>query len=284
MSSKELYLPPSVPIYHYTTQLGLLGIISSGQIWASALFYMNDAAEFTYTVEIARQLLLKFKNAMLPEHSIVIDAMGHALTYASSQYTFVCSFSEEKDLLSQWRAYSPSGNGFSIGFDYSQLKDPMERQGFKLGRCIYDEQEQIELLLQVLQSLFDHYVQELAKPDGLPAQRVADFTSYLFVEIVQQIAPLFKHPSFKEEKEWRLISKPLKLGDQSIQHREGKSMIIPYLNFDLKGTDGKMIIKEIVVGPAPHMELSRQSVNSLLLTKIHEPCDIQLSKIPYRAW
>ena len=50
---------------------------------------------------------------------------------------FVASFSENGDQLSQWRAYCPKGNGFSIGFRYSDLSYLLKTTGFRLVKCIY---------------------------------------------------------------------------------------------------------------------------------------------------
>jgi hypothetical protein len=42
--------PPGI-LYHYTTQTGLLGIITSGEIWASHTQYLNDVREFPHAIE-----------------------------------------------------------------------------------------------------------------------------------------------------------------------------------------------------------------------------------------
>lgn len=39
--------PPAI-LYRYTTQRGLLGIISSKEIWATHTQYLNDAREFRH--------------------------------------------------------------------------------------------------------------------------------------------------------------------------------------------------------------------------------------------
>lgn len=48
--------PPSV-LYHYTTQQGLLGIISDKEIWATHTQYLNDAREFRHALDIVKQEL-----------------------------------------------------------------------------------------------------------------------------------------------------------------------------------------------------------------------------------
>jgi hypothetical protein len=43
-------------------------------------------------------------------------------SWVTSQSVFVTSFSEEGNLLSQWRAYSGASGGYSIGFSRSYLR------------------------------------------------------------------------------------------------------------------------------------------------------------------
>jgi hypothetical protein len=40
-------VPPEL-VYHYTDAAGLLGIISSGTLWATDIEFLNDAQELTY--------------------------------------------------------------------------------------------------------------------------------------------------------------------------------------------------------------------------------------------
>ena len=41
--------PPEV-LYHYTSGAGLLGIITSHELWASDVFYLNDPSEIFYSL------------------------------------------------------------------------------------------------------------------------------------------------------------------------------------------------------------------------------------------
>jgi hypothetical protein len=44
--AEHLQRPVPEFLYHYTSQDGLLGIISSASLWATNISYMNDATEF----------------------------------------------------------------------------------------------------------------------------------------------------------------------------------------------------------------------------------------------
>ena len=46
---------PHGPLYHYTTQVGLLGIVRNREIWATHTQYLNDSREFSYAVQMVRE-------------------------------------------------------------------------------------------------------------------------------------------------------------------------------------------------------------------------------------
>ena len=87
-----------------------------------------------------------------------------------------------------------------------------------------------------------------------------------FLPLCTYIAKL-KHAGFSDESEWRL---GFYLQPNSIPAdlclRAGSSMLVPYLEIPL-GVTGKFSVvglNEIVVGPCPHPEESRKSVEMLL--------------------
>ena len=144
------------PLYHYTSQTGLLGIISKKSIWATAINYLNDTLEFEYSMKLIKEELQwlsdQIKNGELGEVDKEINYFGmiHDLFELSiSQqfikdhfYIFVVSFSETGDLLSQWRAYCPKNSGFNLGFDFKKNQDVVNKQGFFISRCLYNPEEQ----------------------------------------------------------------------------------------------------------------------------------------------
>jgi hypothetical protein len=102
-----------------------------------------------------------------------------------------------------------------------------------------------------------------------------------------EIAPILKHPSFKEEKEWRLISPLINSFNDNVKFRTGKSMIIPYIEFSLADENNKIDFEEIIIGPTPHLELSKMSTQLLLVKSGFDENDskkVKISKIPYRDW
>src|SRR6266404_3405917 len=126
---------PDKPLYRYTTQTGLLGIIKSRQIWATHTQYLNDRREFLHAVDLVHEEIKRLLDEAIdsypsrPHQSAREDSLARMQAAVSmspqSINVCVCSFSEERDSLSQWRAYGGS-SGFAIGFSGELLKAATE--------------------------------------------------------------------------------------------------------------------------------------------------------------
>jgi len=88
-------------------------------------------------------------------------------------------------------------------------------------------------------------------------------------------APLFKHKTFEEEQEWRIVA----ISQDRPKFRQGKSFIVPYLEMPLTENDEFVQLREIIVSPTPHIELAKK-VCSMLETG----ATITASNIPFRNW
>jgi hypothetical protein len=69
-------------------------------------------------------------------------------------------------------------------------------------------------------------------------------------------------------------------------HRPGESMLIPYYNIPIGDDDKFDSIREIVVGPTPHPDLSAASVRSLAIAAglDRKGLEIKTTSIPFRNW
>src|SRR5688572_2258643 len=102
-------------VYHYTDANGLLGILRSGEMWCTQIAYLNDAMEYKYAFEVLRKVLTGIAEdehreplvrGLTQEALKVIEAERLVKTSIRALFMFVASFSEDRDDLSQWRAYS----------------------------------------------------------------------------------------------------------------------------------------------------------------------------------
>lgn len=138
---------PREPLYHYTTQNGLWGIVKSRGIWATHHQYLNDIKEFVHAKEIFREVLAKSAKA-----DPLLKGMCGAMNGEGFERVnlYVTSFSEDPDSLAQWRAYAGGASGFSLGFDIGATVLPSP---FIVARCIYDEERQREKVVSVIAKL-----------------------------------------------------------------------------------------------------------------------------------
>jgi hypothetical protein len=296
---------PEKPLYHYTTQKGLLGIINDRQIWATHTQYLNDRREFLHAVDLVRgeiQRLLDEHNIGLGAASVprmeALNRMRETLSMSPEHINVcVCSFSEDGDSLSQWRAYGGS-SGFAIGFSPEILGGAVEKQQFFLAQCIYDPRAQQDIVRALVEEVLEEHLSKHPVTEDKEFDEVFWNTGGNFLTYLYRYAPMLKNQSFAEEREWRIISTPIFA--QRLDYREGRSLIIPYYRLPLWEDSQKTEIYEIIVGPTRDVERSIKSVSRMIkgrhvtkdrnlkgLDLIKEGwgyTPIKASQVPYRDW
>ncbi|HMD71082.1 MAG TPA: DUF2971 domain-containing protein [Bryobacteraceae bacterium] len=266
-------------LYHYTTQTGLLGIITSREVWATHHQCLNDPKEFVHAKELFREELASRGPSPITE-AMQRTLQGEGL---ESVDMYVASFSEDSDSLSQWRAYGGPTSSFSLGFD--RVAPPSR---FKMRRCIYQEDRQREWARNVV----DGILRKLQELDPKILEGTKSVEQYIPLDCrlpLHESALVLKHPKFAEEKEWRIFSEvmmddPPNQEKNPLDFREGKSALVPYRRVPLKNNEGGFPLTEIVVGPSPDPERSRRTVLSLLRSRGLANCHVRTSDVPYRNW
>ncbi len=233
-------------LFHYTSPDGFIGIVANRNLWASDMLSLNDASEVTYpqrviaeAVEESDSLPRRHRerfNTQLTEYMFRVDA------------PYVVCFCEDGDLLSQWRGYGASGEGFAVGFGIPWLLS-LDKSGFRLQRVIYDRDEQRALVLSFLDRVAAVTSEEKFSDEEETQiwQRAAASLSSWVV--------MFKHPSFREEGEWRIVSEFERRPScfKNLFRRSGRR-IVPYVTIDIphdmgmEGMNGTAITR-VVRGP-----------------------------------
>jgi len=284
---------PNTRLYHYTSLAGLTGIIDSSSIWATEIRYLNDSAEMNHIVRLlnglCQQRIAESNNV---EHDKILIQFqkwidnrindGHML--------FVSSFTTEGNLLSQWRGYSPTNKGVSVGFSPEYIISLAAEQSFLIGKCIYDNDTQKDIANEILNSLIAIAVSNGENTNASkkhPSQSYHDTFEQIETDLLR-IATLFKHGSFREEQEWRVISNIIVNYTQfPIHYREGISMLVPYINFSLTPNNHEEIsISHIYLGPTPNINNSMGSLSRYISASknIRRGVSITNSQIPFRQW
>lgn len=282
-------IPVPERLYHYTTQRGLLGILSSRKMFATGIRYLNDSTEFIYTENLWKQALdARLVNPQNFERSAYQGKIWDELlklresftsSFSSSQL-YVCCFSEDGDSLSQWRGYARSG-GYNLGFNTHKLWEAARLQMCIIAPCVYDENEQQDLIEK-------HLVRVLAtlgyRDDDGVVTPIEDFKggnigTGIAVDYMS-LATLIKHPSFRDEREWRVVTPEVRGVHPQVNFREGRTILIPHFEFDLALPEEKLDV-DIVVGPNSEMSLAIESIR-LLTETMHCVGSLKPSSVPYR--
>jgi hypothetical protein len=261
-----------------------LGIFSSKEIWASHTQYLNDAREFQHAIDLMKDELSRMKaEAPYRDKAHLVGEIEEALTLKGigSMNVCVCSFSQNGDLLSQWRAYG-GGSGFSIGFPGDFLRTVASECDSWLAPVLYEDDEQRHLVRTLLNDVLTEnfqrrIIQNEDDNDSLPVG--GNLLAYL-----NRYAPILKHKSFSEEREWRIITRPKACSSKLFGYREGVSMLIPYFRIGLAAERDKLMIKEIIVGPTPHPDQSCHSLRGLLIRQEMKEVTVLNSETPFRNW
>jgi hypothetical protein len=264
--------PVPEELFHYTSAAGALGILHGGSVRASMLHYMNDGQEFGYALEMARGLIREMLGNN-EEDEDCISTCEQYLTSIAQLTVFIFSLSERQDLLSQWRAYCPPEGGYAIGFIAKTLEDIARPEGFRLVACEYDRNRQTELLRPVVDQII-----KTAHELGPGANGIAMHKA--MTDDFAEVAAGLKHPSFEEEREWRLVAahKPL----DTAMYRTTQTLIVPYFNLSITKQE-TLPVSRVVVGPHRFPGLARRSLHFMTAVVRGWPVKVEHSETPYRV-
>ena len=261
---------PSSTIYHYTDVNGLIGILTSGCIRATHVNRLNDASENKHGFELVREHVRK----NTPEASSPL--FQRVLSEFQSADTYVASYSTENDQLSQWREYTGSQVGYSLGFETNQMATIDDKLP-SLEAVIYEENKVRILLDRLLEQVDDFF---LNNSFGEVETGYALGTVSAMLNI---IACITKHPKFEEENEYRHIYQPEKTGLKlSPFFKSGRFGLTPYVEITFL-TKNIVPLKSITISPCQDFDLEKRELEIFLHNQGYENIEIIKSLIPLRT-
>jgi hypothetical protein len=107
-----------------------------------------------------------------------------------------------------------------------------------------------------------------------------------FTDDLLLLSAVLKHWSFREEREWRVISPVFPdLAEPRVKYRIGRFTLIPYLEFSIGTEPGRPVqIDEVIIGPSSSLALSMDSIPQYLATHGVRPRrGVHSCGIPYRG-
>jgi hypothetical protein len=234
-------------LYHYTSEGGLRGILESDRMWATDIRFLNDYTEFRQAfkeahVETLTDAFLEGLPDIDNTARMVIEGVLSKRNHAEilqiienstlTNKAFVCSFTtlpqslgaDAGDRLSQWRGYSHSSQGFSLGFDKALLEKQIElnNPGAKAGilECIYEDHDKRSFFREMGRNASARFnerwrrrepVPEFRTNHPSPSEEYKKSQFYFLKSLSEVTAEVFtkaariKDSGFREECEWRIV-------------------------------------------------------------------------------
>ena len=287
---RRLAAPSPAVVYHYTTQAGLLGILQTGTLWCGEVRYLNDAREFNVAYDLARQSLSDLgRDADSRDEREFLRRCARALLKFHDRFRcYVASFSEDGDMLSQWRAYA-GVSGYAIGLRTAALRRSVRGLG-DFGYwlpCMYDDARQRRHVRALIGDFLTQY-RGLRRGNEYSKAAVLNHLPHLFPGRLILLGCCMKDKGFSEEREWRLVvfdslfegfPRP-----SPLQFRPGTRNLIPYIKYPLSKKKESLPLKSIVVGPSPHIVASDRSLRLFLQEKGLAKSADTMSAVPFQNW
>jgi Protein of unknown function (DUF2971) len=261
--------PPGI-IYHYTDVNGLIGLIKDGCIWATHVSRLNDSSENKHGFN----LVTKFVLSNLPESSKPL--IEKALAELHSVDTYVACYSTKDDLLSQWRNYTGSSVGYSLGFATEQMATTDYKMPL-LEQVIYKD----SIAKSVLTRLLDK-VDEFVNNNSFGEVEVG-YLLGIVQATLNNIACIIKHHKFEEENEYRQFYQP---GNTCLElepdFRAGQFGLTPYVKIHFLEKE-RLPLKSVTVGPCQDIEIESNVLKILLSKHGYDHVEVLKSEIPLRV-
>ncbi|CAJ1817709.1 hypothetical protein PEKONANI_01656 [Aeromonas jandaei] len=278
---------------HYTNLSGLQGIISSKSIWATNYSFLNDSEEFIYGLSCLGKYLENYdpsKNKD-PCREHLFEVNKHFQEVGTPEI-YTTSFCSTKDLLSQWRSYGQQGVcivfkkeliaqichwEYNPGKNFSDIPPNINIPKFDL---YFNPVTYIEKGMEYSEiSKAINKVKERLR-EYFPSSNDDVFFQSINPKLFGLIFPFIKHPGFREEGEYRLVS--LRVNNPSdIKFRNNGRLIVPYV--ELSVVNDKLPISEIVIGPSNNANTLEKGVRVMLQHYGYNNVEIVHSNIPYKA-
>ena len=282
--------PPEI-IYHYTNDVGLKGILESGQLWLSDIFSLNDPTELSHGFSYAVNRLNAKAHTGPPESHLFakrFSAVVEGGVQGTAHY-FVCSLSSDGDDLGQWRAYADNGHGYAIGFDARVLESLFTRRnGVPIANnstfpVTYDDALLADIHRQMIDNMFD--LISLPQGKDMDNQSINAYMTELSVSLLLHVlhtALFFKHEAYRNESEYRFLEIHKADEPPEVKRRSRSYDLVKYREFDWKRLQAGAL-KHIVVGPAADRTKAKRFATDCMVACHLGSVEIGYSEIPYRA-
>jgi DUF2971 family protein len=268
------WLPQETPppiLYHYTGVIGLHGIVTSNSFWATHAAFMNDGQELSYGLKLAESILAQREQSVAGSAKNDIEWIRDVCRLLPESGFYLFSLSEAGDLLSQWRAYGADGAGAAIGLSSNALRGLGKSKGIDLIPCVYSPEDQ----QRMLNALIDRIIEATELQNKIMMQAS-------FIWNLADVVSCIKHPSFAEEREWRMVISIVPPDHEAVGYRPSGELLLPFYRLQLVDADTAIPLQKIIIGPASQSQLAARALHDFLWKEGLRDIDIEASNISYR--
>lgn len=310
-------------LYHYKSWDGLKGILSSQSLWATNYQHLNDSSEIIhfkdyfvdmvkpYVVQSLEKIIKKYpavgeevdkrggiEKVAEKDSRLFVDASYEAVGEGIYIFSFCGPHERAQDnrngLLSQWKGYGRDG-GAALEFETKKLEDLVKKENESylydplfMADVVYSDdensvKEELGGSLTTIASVVTELMENTIKKIQLDLSRGYHPTVFCMGR--------YKHYSFHEENEVRIVALPTRISDQIVQMAKnkgetlnqektiekrygGKTPYIDLFSFD----DIGLPIRRIIVGP--HVDKEKRCLELKELLKDRD-IEVVCSETPF---
>jgi hypothetical protein len=283
------------PIFHYTSENGLKGILNAGTFWLTDAFQLNDPTELMHGLKILNVVIADVTKGGPPELALFRDKMKRFIDQGGvrkSAHYFVGSFSLLGDDLPQWRSYADGARGFAFQFDAGILEQSFAQpRGSAFSTATfpvnYDDNEITNLyrsLVNLVAPLVSLPLQRQMTSDELRAYIVSLDVRFALGALHRNL--FFKHPGYSSEREYRFLQVHQAFEDQPVEtqlrQRGNETVRFRSLDWLAKAPNA---LQAVVIGPASvGLPAPRLRAREWLDAAGLQHVPIRDSELPYRAF
>lgn len=290
-------------LYHYTTAEGVRGIVENREFLATKSDFLNDKLEFQYAVEVMERLTEKYiVNQELRERFFSklkkeIDRFGVITPICegdgdcemNEMSFYVVAFSKLQNNALLWAEFTDF-RGYCLEFDYEKIVEGFQNRVFLHGTVIYDEEEQmnglLESLLSCIRNLIEEGVTDLEgffEEEANPSEESLDKLVTEMSVVCSVYAMFFKKSFFEGEQEYRFIFPPLinSIGTDKPNFRLLDQIFLPYIMVEFEGGKENVPLESVMVGAKNNSDIAVRGMRYFLKTQGLD-IPVLLSDIPLR--
>lgn len=278
--------------YYYCSINTFLNIIKNREIYLSDPLKMNDSSEIKWYLNKLNEEQENRTNSIFDEMKkrsgleFSFKELSDTLDLYGQNSIYISCFSEEPDLLSQWRAYADDGRGVAIGFILENL---VEYDNFLLEKIIYPNEVVYDSLENDVEVVSDQIGTVIS--EGKITSN--DEMIRLFIHELVPVLAKYKNPAFQEEKELRLIycddlkfdkivdkynafQRKLRFNNLEHHFRVVNNYITEFVKFPFVPST----IRDIYIGPKCHLTIN--DIKRIADRYLHKSVNVYVSESSYR--